>query len=47
VAQRAKPTTSMLFSTISGIVMFVVAQSITLALFLPIFQLGAVTGALK
>lgn len=44
VARRARATYSVLFSTVAGLFMFLVAQSITLSLFLPVFQLGAVAG---
>jgi hypothetical protein len=42
VARKGKASFSVIFSSIMALVMFVVAQLITLALFLPVFQLGAV-----
>lgn len=47
VSRKAVARTSLIFSTTLGLVMFVVAQTITLALFLPIFQLGAVASGGK
>ena len=47
VARRARATFSVIFSTVAGLAMFLVAQCITLSLFLPVFQLGAVAGGLK
>jgi hypothetical protein len=47
VSRKSKPTFSLIFSTVSGIGMFVIAQVFTGSLFLPIFQLGAVASGLK
>lgn len=47
VARRAQASFSVVFSTSTGLAMFVVAQCITLSLFLPIFQVGAVAEGLK
>jgi len=42
VARKSTPKFSVIDSTVSGCVIVLVAQMLTLALFLPIFQLGAV-----
>jgi hypothetical protein len=47
VARRARAHFSVIFSTVVGLAMFLVAQSITLSLFLPVFQLEAVARGLK
>jgi hypothetical protein len=46
-ARQTSATFSLVFSTVSGLVMFLVAQCITLSLCLPIFQLGAIAEGLK
>ncbi|HVU17917.1 MAG TPA: hypothetical protein VHD32_13405 [Candidatus Didemnitutus sp.] len=47
VALRARAFRSVIFSTVTGLVMFGVAQAITVSLFLPIIQLGSVAGGVK
>jgi type II secretory pathway component PulF len=47
LARRAEARFAIKFSAITGIIMFIFAQCITLSLLLPIFQLGAVAGGLK
>ncbi len=47
VARKGPARTSVIFSTIASWVSFVAAQSFTIGLFLPIFQLGAVAGGAK
>jgi hypothetical protein len=47
MARKGKPTFSVVFSTVAGIAIFLVAQFVTVALFLPIFELAAVAGGLK
>src|SRR4051812_13348945 len=47
IARRGKATFSIVFSTIAGICMFFIAQLVTGAMFLPIFELGAVAGGIK
>lgn len=42
VSQKRSASFSLVFSTVAGLVMFVLAQVITVALLLPILQLGAV-----
>lgn len=42
VAQKSTPKFSVIYSTVSGCIIFLVAQTLTMALFLPILQLGAV-----
>jgi hypothetical protein len=47
IARKCQATFSIVFSTIAGISMFLVAQIVTGAMFLPIFELGAVAGGIK
>ena len=47
VSRKSKPAFSLVFTTASGVVLFAVAQTLTVALFLPIIQLGAVAGGPK
>ncbi len=47
VARKGRATFSIVFSTVAGVAMFFIAQFVTAALFLPIFELGAVAGGLK
>ena len=47
IARKGKTTSSIVFSTIAGIGMFLIAQVVTGAMFLPIFQLGAVASGIK
>ena len=44
VARKVRPIFSVVFSTVCGFIVFLLAQFMTIALFLPIFQLGAVAG---
>ncbi|PTY01662.1 hypothetical protein DB347_25405 [Opitutaceae bacterium EW11] len=41
-ARRVKPATSVILSTVLGMLLFFLAQLLTLGLFLPVFQLGSV-----
>ena len=41
-SRRGKPTSAVMFSTVSGLVLFLVAQFLTVSLFLPIFALADV-----
>jgi type II secretory pathway component PulF len=47
VARKRPPAFALIFATSAGLVMFVVAQILTAALFLPILQLGEVAGGAK
>lgn len=47
VARKAKSSRALAASAAAGVLMFVIAQAITLALFLPIWQLGAVATDMK
>ena len=42
IARKSSPRASVIFSTVSGLAVFVLAQFTTVALLLPVFQLGAV-----
>lgn len=44
LARIGRPTVSVVVSTVLGVLVFIIAQALTGALFLPIFQLGAVAG---
>jgi len=46
-ARRGRGTSSIVFSTVSGLVVFILAQVLTVSLFLPIFELGTVAGGTK
>ncbi len=43
-ARKAQPTSSVIFSTFAGLLLFLLAQFVTFAAFLPILQLGSVAG---
>jgi hypothetical protein len=47
IARKGRASLSVVFSTVAGISIFVIAQFVTLSLFLPIFELGAVAGGAK
>lgn len=44
LARKGSPNLSVIMSTVLGLALFVIAQLITLSLFMPIFHLGSVTG---
>lgn len=46
LARKGNPTTSVILSTILGLVLFLLAQALTAGLLMPIFHLGAVSGSL-
>jgi hypothetical protein len=47
VARKGRTHFSLVFSTISGLAVFMLAQFLTVALFLPIYQLATVAGGLS
>jgi len=47
VARKRPATYSVIFSTISGLAIFLLAQFIAFALFLPIYQLASIAGGLS
>lgn len=47
IARKGRATFSVVFSTVTGVAIFFVAQFVTVALFLPIFELGTVAGGVK
>ena len=46
-ARKGRATSSVVFSTVAGVAMFFIAQVVSAALFLPLFELGAVAAGVK
>jgi hypothetical protein len=47
MARRGPPGLAVIFATVTGLLLFLLAQFVTASLFLPVFQLGEVASGMK
>lgn len=47
LARKGQPPVAVVFATLSGLMLFFIAQLLTFSLFLPIFELGAVVEGIE
>lgn len=47
IARKGRANFSIVFSTVFGLIVFLLAQFLTVALFLPVFELGTAAGGVK